>query len=77
MEYVIKMNLPKMEVSGYRLKTRMRAINCFMRIYNKLLEQEGFVTIFIRNKRGEALRGTIKVEIDGFYYYVELYRAKE
>lgn len=30
--------------------------------------------VIFRHEKGKPLRGTIKVEIDGFYYYVELYK---
>ena len=32
--------------------------------------------MFIRDERQKPLRGSMQIEIDGFYYYIELYKEK-
>ena len=48
------------------------ARNTFLRLADHLADWHDTKVIF-RNTNGKPLRGTIQVEIDGFYYYVELY----
>lgn len=71
--YIIKNNLPKAKMHLTEYGTRDDALKCFWGTYSRLKKR--FPTsITLRNEFGSSARGTIKVEIDGFYYYVELYK---
>ena len=70
--YIFKNNLPK----GILVQTgkfcRSNAVHYFMGLVS-YLNNNGYPTNhYLRNERNKPLRGTIKVEVDGFYYYVEL-----
>lgn len=71
--YIIKNNLPKAKMHLTEYGTRDDALKNFWGTYSRLRIK--FPTsIVLRNEFGSSARGTIKVEIDGFYYYVELYK---
>jgi hypothetical protein len=53
--------------------TRDDALKRFWGTYSRL-KKRFQTSITLRNEFGSSARGTIKVEIDGFYYYVELYK---
>lgn len=73
MYYAIKNNLPKAIQHLTEYETRDDAVRAFWGTYSRLKKR--FPTsITLRNEIGSSARGTIKVEIDGFYYYVELYK---
>ena len=72
--YIIKNNLPETcSIKQYEGLTRDDAMKHFMFIID-LLSGRFTIKVFFRNEKYKFLRGTIKVEIDGFYYYVELYK---
>lgn len=71
--YIIKNNLPtELGLSTRRWKTEVAAREDFMAIV-EMLSRIHHTKVVLRTKH---LRGTIQVEIDGFYYYVELYKEK-
>lgn len=71
--YIIKNNLPKAKQHLTECETRDDALKRFWGTYSRMKKR--FPTsITMRNEFGSSARGTIKVEIDGFYYYVELYK---
>lgn len=70
MKYVIKNNLPK--GNGHtqdEFTSAKMARKAFLRMAEELADR-WYIKVSYREK---PLRGTIQVEIDGFYYYVELY----
>lgn len=70
MKYVIKNNLPTESVHTPSVwKTAKAAQEDFNDIAILLARKYPTKVVF----RNNPLRGTIQVEIDGFYYYVELY----
>lgn len=78
-KYIIKDNLPE-KAKNYAIDTNSplytaEARSAFLRYANSLADYYSTKMTF-RNEKGSALRGTIQVEIDGFYYYVELYKEQ-
>lgn len=71
--YSIKSNIPGRDYSRGNL-TRREASKAFMGIARRLTDEGYEVTATFRNTPRIDLRGTIKVMIDNFYYYVELFR---
>ena len=73
-KYIIKNNLPTESVHTPSVwKTAEAAQEDFNDIA-VLLTRKYHTKIFFRT---EPLRGRIQVEIDGFFYYVELYKSEE
>lgn len=72
MKYVIKNNLPDGIIKPTGEFTRRSALSHFIGLINYLTTNGYQIKTFIRNEREKPLRGTIKVIVDGFYYYVEL-----
>lgn len=74
MRYIIKNNLPDSEgISTPQVwNTKKEAAKAFQDIL-ATLEKKYPTKVFYRNT---PLRGQIQVEIDGFYYYVELFIDK-
>ena len=72
MKYEIKCNAPKFECHRI-FSSDLRAKSTFFSLQYKF-EGRGYnVKTFFRTS---PLRGQIQVEIDGFYYYVELFKSK-
>lgn len=70
-KYIIKNNLPiDLDNRTIEWESAKWARQEFMDIAKRLSEK--YQTKFFL--RTNPLRGTIQVEIDGFYYYVELYK---
>lgn len=73
-KYIFKNNLPKGILVQTGAFSRGNAVHYFMGLVSHL-NNNGYPTKhYLRNERNKPLRGTIKVEVDGFYYYVELMR---
>lgn len=73
--YSIKSNLPGGIVSEKGCMSRREAARRFTVAVNHLSNTKGYpIDVTFRNMPGVDLRGTIQVDIDGFYYYVELYK---
>lgn len=73
-KYIIKNNLPtESDHTPDVWQTANEARTDFMDIIN-ILSAKYHTKVVFRNK---PLRGTIQVEIDGFFYYVELYKVTE
>lgn len=73
-KYIIKNNLPNEFLNKslqHTLKDKKEAILVFKDIVEVLYIKSYPVKVTFQK---EPLRGTIQVEIDGFYYYVELYK---
>lgn len=72
--YHLKCNAPKFEqhrAYPYNKKGQELAISDFQSLQRQFEDKWYLFKVFFRNN---PLRGTIQVEIDGFYYYVELYK---
>lgn len=71
-KYVIKNNLPEKDGAcpNFKFESAKEARKRFMEIAKNLAVDDMIKVTF----RSKPLRGTIQVEIDGFYYYVELYK---
>ena len=71
-KYIVKNNIPTKYIDHHatEFETPNQA-KCFFNYLSKLCSDEYPTKIVFRNN---PLRGTIQVEIDGFYYYVELYK---
>lgn len=72
-KYIIKDNLPIGKRHEEIWKKESSAKSAFLAMAGQLAERYSVKTYF-RNRSGKDLRGTIQVDIDGFYYYVELFR---
>ena len=73
-KYIFKNNLPKKIQIQTSAFCRSNAVHYFMGLVS-YLNNNGYPTKhFLRNEREKPLRGTIKVDVDGFYHYVELLR---
>lgn len=73
MKYVIKDNLPKGIINPTGEFTRKNAVEYFINLINYLNTNGYEIKTYLRNEAKNPLRGTIKVLVDGFYYYVELF----
>ena len=69
-KYIIKSNVPSGKITKAEHDNAKEAKRHFLDIVS-LLSKAYPTKVFLRTK---PLRGTIQVEIDGFYYYVELYK---
>lgn len=70
--YIIKNNLPDGSITPTGVFKRRNAVQHFINLINYLTINDYKIKTFLRNERNKPLRGTIRVEVDGFYYYVEL-----
>jgi hypothetical protein len=73
-KYIIKNNLPNNLIAPTSAMNRKEAARHFMGLVYHLNINNYNTKMVFRNHKGKDLRGTIQVEIDGFYYYVELYK---
>lgn len=72
--YHLKCNAPKYEQHrGYSEEYKNLAIDDFESLQRQFQAKHYPVKSYFRSN---PLRGTIQVEVDGFYYYVELYKEK-
>ena len=72
-KYVFKHNLPNgiiNPVSGSF--SRFNASHYFMGLVSHLMNNGYSVKHYLRNEKEKSLRGTIKVDVGGFYHYIEL-----
>lgn len=71
-KYIIKNNLP-LGITDFRTSewNNAKQAKWFFNYLETLLSDKYTTKVVFRTK---PLRGTIQVEIDGFYYYVELYK---
>lgn len=74
MKYILKNNLPTIPWRMSVMTDGKRATDEFMRWVVSLSAAHHVIKVFFRT---EPLRGRIQVEIDGFYYYVELFIKDE
>ena len=72
MKYVIKNNLPDGIIKPTGEFTRRNALQHFLGLVNFFETNNYFVKVILRDERNKPLRGTIRVEVDNFYYYIEL-----
>lgn len=73
MKYVIKHNLPDGIIKPCDgTFTGCGAIQHFMGLVSFFINNGYETSHFLRNETNKPLRGTIEVNVDGFYYYVEL-----
>lgn len=75
--YVIKNNLPLryMQPRQY-FATKEEAKKSFLFTY-EVLSSMHTCKMFIRDERQKPLRGSMQIEIDGFFYYIELYKEQK
>jgi len=74
MEYEIKCNAPKFERHKTYVSDAIAKCDFFSLLAQ--FEARGYnVKTFFRNS--SPMRGRIQVEIDGFFYYVELFKTKD
>lgn len=81
LKYIIKNNLPESDdadVSVIKLwcnkeLSRKEAQRLFFQIVKALTNYS--VKVFFRKEKEKPMRGQIQVEVDGFYYYVELFKV--
>lgn len=74
MAYTIKHNLPNgymqhEQTFGNKRDAKRDFMNTF-EVFSSLHDCK----LFIRDEAGKPLRGSIRIDIGGFYYYVELYK---
>lgn len=72
--YHLKCNVPEFEVhKGYNESEdgKKLAISDFQSLQRQFAAKGYKLMVCFTNK---PLRGTIQVEVDGFYYYLELYK---
>ena len=70
--YVFKNNLPQGILVQTGKFSRSNAVHYFMGLVSHF-NNNGYPTKhYLRNERNKPLRGTIRVEVDNFYYYIEL-----
>lgn len=74
MAYVIKDNLPDCIIQPTGRFTRQNALRHFLGLVSHLSENGYWFKVCLRDEKEKPLRGTIQVEISGFYHYVELYK---
>ena len=74
-KYRIKNNLPKKIVADTGDFNKQDAAHFFLGLVNHFNTNNYRIKVVFRNEKGKDLRGTIQVEIDGFYYYVELFKV--
>ena len=73
MKYIIKNNLPDGIINPiFGSFTRRNASLYFMGLVSHLTNNGYSINHYLRNEQNKPLRGTIRVEVDGFYYYIEL-----
>lgn len=73
MKYIIKNNLPDGIINPiFGSFTRQNASLYFMGLVSHLTNNGYSINHYLRNEQNKPLRGTIRVEVDGFYYYIEL-----
>ena len=72
-KYIIKNNLPDGIISPVGAMGEFDAERHFLGLANHLTTNGYSIKVAFRNK---PLRGRIQAEIDGFYYYVELYKSE-
>ena len=84
-KHIIKNNLPEDHSSLLERKYgslegiyTSTARNMFLTVleYLRNIPKVIVVSVSYRDEKGKPLRGTIIVDIDGFYYYVELFKIK-
>lgn len=76
--YVVKTNLPMIPAEYKTQKTTRKrdAMKAFTS-YRRMCDNKDYpYKLFIRDPktRRKPVRGTLQVEVNGFYYYVELFR---
>ena len=77
MKYIIKNNLPDGIINPiFGSFTRQNASLYFMGLVSHLTNNGYSINHYLRNEQNNPLRGTIRVEVDGFYYYIELLPQK-
>ena len=71
MKYIIKHNMPVKYMEEYVEYPTHRAARMAFLATAIVMADKYYIKVTYREK---PLRGTIQVQIDGFYYYVELYK---
>jgi len=76
--WTIKENLP-MGMLGFgkiNYESKVRAKNAFVFMFEKLSKKHS-CKMFFRDTADKPMRGQLQVEVNGFYYYVELFIKNE
>ena len=75
-KYSFRNNLPSGIINPVGNMNRKNAAQHFIGLVNHLSTNNYPTKVVLRNERNKPLRGTIQVEIDGFFYYIELYKTE-
>lgn len=81
LKYIIKNNLPESDDADVQAVkiwcdkelSRKEAQRLFFQIVKALTNYP--VKVFFRKEKEKPMRGQIQVEVDGFFYYVELFKV--
>ena len=75
MKYIVKHNIPHFphKETKFAEKNKEDALFLFRFLENKAIKAGYPVKSFIRESKNKPLRATLKVEVDNFTYYAELF----
>lgn len=74
--YTVKHNIPtKTFMSEERFSHKRDALNRFRLIEKWCIKMNFPCKTFVRNDKGKSIRATLQTEVEGFYYYAELFVA--
>lgn len=75
MKYIVKHNIPNFPHKEMKFpeKNKEDALFLFRFLENKAIKARYPVKSFIRESGNKPLRATLKVEVDNFTYYAELF----
>lgn len=75
MKYIVKHNIPYLahKETKFPEKNKEDALFLFRYLENRCIKAGYPVKSFVREDENKPLRATLKVEVDNFTYYVELF----
>jgi len=73
MKYIVKHNIPHLAHKETEFSEKDDALCLFRNFVNRCINAGYPVKSFIRDDGNKPLRATLKVEVDNFTYYVELF----
>lgn len=76
MKYELKCNAPRFECHREYDDQDTIAKSDFFSLQSQLEARGYSIRTYFRNVPDKPLRGHIEVEVDGFFYYVELFKSK-
>lgn len=72
--YIVKHNVPDFPDQRATFNRKAKALQFWHNQQRLFMLFEYPYKTFLRNEKGKPLRGRCQVEVDGFYYYSELYK---